>query len=154
MDHGSLYDVIHVRKVKLDYEQILKMIKDIAIGMQYLHSRNIMHCDLKSSNILLDASYKIRITDFGNSKFKRKKDDDDNFGRVGTPHWMAPEILRGEAFVPKSDVYSFGIILLELLESKIPFREMTLTQLIGVIGHLGRRPVVKNKNNTYLNELI
>jgi len=49
-----------------------------------------MHCDLKSSNILLDASFKIRITDFGNSKFKRKKEDDDIGGRVGTPHWMAP----------------------------------------------------------------
>jgi len=153
MDHGSIYDVIHVRKTKLDLEYILKMVKDIAIGMQYLHSRNIMHCDLKSSNILLDGSYKIRITDFGNSKFKRKEDDD-NFGRVGTPHWMAPEILRGEAFTPKSDVYSFGIVLLELLENKIPFREMTLTQLIGVVGHLGRRPVIKNKMHLQLNELI
>lgn len=95
MDNGSMYDVIHQKRTKLEYDQIIKMGKDIAIGMQYLHSRSIMHCDLKSSNILLDASFKIRITDFGNSKFKRKEEDD-SFGRVGTPHWMAPEILRGE----------------------------------------------------------
>jgi len=95
--------------MKFGIDQILKMAKDIAIGMQYLHSRNIMHCDLKSSNILLDSSYKIRITDFGNSKFKRINED--SLGRVGTPHWMAPEILRGENFVLSSDVYSYGVVL-------------------------------------------
>lgn len=113
-----------------------------------------MHCDLKSSNILLDASFKIRITDFGNSKFKRKKEDDDIGGRVGTPHWMAPEILRGENYILMSDVYSFGIVLLEMIENRIPFREMTLTQLIGVVGHLGRRPRIKSKCNSQLNELV
>lgn len=55
-----------------------------------------MHCDMKSSNLLLDSGNRIKIADFGHSKFR--KTDDESTVRVGTPHWMAPEILRGEKY--------------------------------------------------------
>jgi len=51
---------------------------------------------MKSSNILLDSTYKVKITDFGNSKFKKKMSHENEMTRVGTVHWMAPEVLREE----------------------------------------------------------
>lgn len=59
--------------------------------MIYLHGRNVFHCDLKSSNVLLDTSWNLKLCDFGLSRLRSKK----NLGRIGTVNWMAPEIMRG-----------------------------------------------------------
>ena len=72
----------------------------------------MFHCDLKSSNVLIDENWNVKLCDFGLSRIKSKFDKKKkNEGRVGTPHWMAPEILRGEKYDYYSDVYSFGMIL-------------------------------------------
>ena len=63
----------------------------------------------------------MKICDFGLSRYKHRLTRE-NIGKVGTPHWMAPEILRGEVYTDKSDVYSFGVILWELLCGEIPHR--------------------------------
>ena len=91
--------------------------EDIALGMNYLHSRRVLHCDLKSSNILIDANWDIKLCDFGLSRVRSKlhAKDDENRGLVGTPHWSAPEILRGKRYDESSDVYSYGMILWEIV---------------------------------------
>jgi len=79
----------------------------MALGMLYLHEKFILHCDMKSSNVLIDENMNVKLCDFGLSrrgKIRRK-------GKVGTPNWMAPEIMRGEEYTQASDVYSFGMIL-------------------------------------------
>ena len=66
--------------------------------MSYLHGKNVLHCDLKSSNVLIDENWNVKLCDFGLSRLRdNKKNKKDNI-RVGTPHWMAPEILKGEKF--------------------------------------------------------
>ena len=60
-----------------------------------MHSKRILHCDLKSQNILLTEDCKVKICDFGLARYQDKFHRE-NYGQVGTPHWMAPEILRGE----------------------------------------------------------
>jgi serine/threonine protein kinase len=108
LEEGSLFDHLHKKKTVIDEERMLLIVEDIALGMNYLHGRKVLHCDLKSSNVLIDSNWNVKLCDFGLSKLK---DDKNNFGRVGTPHWMAPEILREKEYTEKSDVYSFGMIL-------------------------------------------
>ena len=69
---------------------------------------------MKSSNILVETGsnyWNLKLCDFGLSRRAYKIKDKNNRGRIGTPNWMAPEILRGEKYGKDSDVYSFGMII-------------------------------------------
>jgi len=105
--------------------------------MAYLHAQNILHRDIKSSNIMLTEGYNVKIGDFGLSKqsWKNKQFP----GRVGTTHWMAPEILRCEDYTEAADVYSYGTILWECLTGYIPYKNLSTTQIIGSVGYGGIR---------------
>lgn len=78
--------------------------------MTYLHGKRVLHCDLKSSNVLIDENWNVKLCDFGLSRINSSHKKGST-RRVGTPHWMAPEILRGEEYVFESDVYSFGMLV-------------------------------------------
>lgn len=132
---GSLFDALHKQGKKFNEEQIFYMLKDIALGMSYLHGKNVLHCDLKSSNVLIDENWNVKLCDFGLSRIKNTKKNKKNNIRVGTPHWMAPEILKGEKYECESDVYSFGIILWELLAEQIPYKDLSTAEIIKLVGH-------------------
>ena len=70
MDNGSLYDLIHVKMVKINIDRIVEIIVDVAQAMVYLHKKEIFHCDLKSSNILVDRNWNIKLADFGLSRIR------------------------------------------------------------------------------------
>merc|ERR1712087_776836 len=93
--------------------------------MVYLHVNNIVHCDLKSSNVLLNGPHQVKLCDFGLSRILGKETLEEQaciaIGCVGTHHWMAPEVLRGEEYSKASDVYSFGMVVWEMVSRKIPF---------------------------------
>ncbi len=70
---GSLFDILHIRKMKLSFNTKLCIIESISHGMNHLHERNVLHCDLKSSNILVtDNLRKVKLCDFGLSTMKTK----------------------------------------------------------------------------------
>lgn len=70
LEMGSLFDHLHKKNTPFNNKQIIDMCEDIALGMVYLHDRKVLHCDLKSSNILLDGSFNIKLCDFGLSQTK------------------------------------------------------------------------------------
>lgn len=117
---GSLWDYIHNYKVKFTEREQINITYEIAIGLSYLHSRSIVHCDLKSSNILIDDNWKIKIGDFGLSHFIK---NNNRYYRVkkGTVNWMAPESLKSGIYGYSTDIYSFGMILWEILKLEIPY---------------------------------
>ena len=115
---GSLSDYIHLYKKTLTEKQKINIALQIAIAIQYIHSRKIFHCDLKSSNVLLDENFKIKLSDFGLS-FSMSEERREVAG--GTFFWMAPEILNNKKYEFSSDIYSYGMILWELLTEKNPY---------------------------------
>ncbi|CAH1453678.1 unnamed protein product [Lactuca virosa] len=140
LPRGSLFNVLHNSGNSLDIRRRLRMAADVARGMNYLHHRNppIVHRDLKSSNLLVDKNWSVKVGDFGLSKLKHATFLTARSGR-GTPQWMAPEVLRNEPSNEKSDVFSFGIILWELVTQCIPWSNMNPLQVVGVVGFMDRR---------------
>jgi len=148
-----LFDYIHRSKGKFsDYEQI-HIAYEIAVALKYLHSRNIIHCDLKSSNILIDDNWKIKIGDFGLSRFINKKNPSENSGRIGTPHWMAPEILKGGNYEESADVYSYGMILWEILSLEIPYFGIDPRKLMNIVAEERKIMEVPKKGNSHIIKL-
>ncbi|KAG6664181.1 hypothetical protein CIPAW_02G074800 [Carya illinoinensis] len=126
---GSLFRLLQRNTTKLDWRRRVHMALDIARGMNYLHHYNppIIHRDLKSSNLLVDRNWTVKVGDFGLSRLKHETYLTATTGK-GTPQWMAPEVLRNEPSDEKSDVYSYGVILWELVTEKIPWDNLNSMQ--------------------------
>ncbi|KAM0045693.1 putative protein kinase TKL-CTR1-DRK-2 family [Helianthus debilis subsp. tardiflorus] len=140
LPRGSLFRLLQKNTSRLDWRRRVHMAVDIARGMNYLHHCNppIIHRDLKSSNLLVDKSWNVKVGDFGLSRIKHETYLTTKTGK-GTPQWMAPEVLRNEQADEKSDIYSFGVVLWELSTEKIPWDSLNSMQVIGAVGFMNQR---------------
>ncbi|TMS39140.1 hypothetical protein L596_005712 [Steinernema carpocapsae] len=127
---SSLYKHIHVADPKVEFDMvfIIEICKQIGQGMNYLHSKNIIHRDLKSNNIFLTDDNTVKIGDFGLATVKSRWSGATQHNQpTGSVLWMAPEVIRMKdqsPFSTLSDVYSYGIVLYELLASELPYGQM------------------------------
>lgn len=138
-ERGTLYDLLHSSE-PLPWGRRLRMARDIAMGMDYLHTKaGIIQRDLKSANLLVTRSYEIRVADFGLS---RELDPGRMGTYCGTPSTMAPEIVRQEAYSEKADVFSFAIILWELLTRSEPYAGQDGLALAYAVANDGLRPPI------------
>ncbi|KAF4324016.1 hypothetical protein BBO99_00002501 [Phytophthora kernoviae] len=145
LENGDMHSVLHsgLGKNFTWADPLLKMAVDAVQGMLYLHSqeRPVVHRDLKSVNILCSATFGCKVGDFGLSR-RYKKGVDALTTLVGTPFWLAPEIIRSERYGPEADVYSFGIVLTELETRRTPYhdQEETGLRVLMRVAHKGLRP--------------
>ncbi|XP_075100655.1 uncharacterized protein LOC107800226 isoform X3 [Nicotiana tabacum] len=140
LPRGSLFRLLQRNASKLEWRRRIHMALDIARGMNYLHhfSPPIIHRDLKSSNLLVDKNWTVKVGDFGLSRLKHETYLTTKSGK-GTPQWMAPEVLRNEPSDEKADIYSFGVILWELATKKIPWENLNSMQVIGAVGFMNQQ---------------
>lgn len=106
-------------------ERAVLVALQIATALEATHATGVVHRDLKPDNILLDegpAGDRVKLVDFGLSKALDGSQDMTGAGEVlGTPHYMAPEQVRGDAVDARTDIYSFGVVLYEMFTGHIPF---------------------------------
>jgi serine/threonine protein kinase len=142
MSLGSLYDLIHNELIP-DIPLALKVRLGLqaAKGMHFLHSSGIVHRDLKSLNLLLDAKWNLKVSDFGLTRFKGDLKDSQQ-QQQGSIHWMAPEILAEETDIDfvLADIYAFGIILWELLTREQPYAGLTPAAIAVAVIRDDARP--------------
>ncbi|AVK76566.1 serine-threonine kinase [Pandoravirus neocaledonia] len=143
---GSLYDLLHNELVpEVPHALVVKMAYQAAKGMHFLHSSGVVHRDLKSLNLLLDAKWNVKVSDFGLTRFKsdlaRAAGGD---AAQGTVQWLAPEVLEDTADVDymQADVYAFGIVLWEMATRSEPYAGMSPASIaVSVIRDDVRPPL-------------
>ena len=133
VEGGSLFDAVHARKrfrgVSVSRRQLRHALADAARGMTYLHAMQppLLHRDLKPGNVLVDARLRrAKLCDMGLS---RVKEATARMSTVGTPHYSAPEVLRGDAYSLSADVFSFGVTMWECETRTVPHSEMEPIQV-------------------------
>lgn len=129
--YGPLYNLLKAGE-EIAPQRLVSWAKQIASGMQYLHSNKIIHRDLKSPNVLIGIEKTVKISDFGTCREWNEISTKMSF--AGTVAWMAPEIIRNEACSEKVDIWSFGVVLWELLTGETPYKDVDSSAIIWGVG--------------------
>ncbi|KAL5559709.1 hypothetical protein UlMin_035920 [Ulmus minor] len=137
MQNGSLETQIHgpSHGSSLTWHMRMKIALDTARGLEYLHEHcnpSVIHRDLKSSNILLDANFNAKLSDFGLAVADGTQNKN-NIKLSGTLGYVAPEYLLDGKLTDKSDVYAFGVVLLELLLGRRPVEKLAPAQCQSIV---------------------
>ncbi|KAI8876458.1 kinase-like protein [Backusella circina FSU 941] len=122
-------------------------------GLQYLHSNQVVHCDLKAANILTTKTGDVKLTDFGVSlNLKIKSADTETVS--GTPYWMAPEVIELKGATTKSDIWSLGCTLIELVTGKPPYSDLIAMSAMFRIVEDEHPPLPQKITNEMRNFLL
>ena len=128
--YGDLYSLLHMvkkKKVYVNEDIIWDIAYQCLLGLEYLHSQHIIHRDIKLLNIFMSKNKSVKIGDMGMSKILSNKEM--KLSRVGTPLYLAPELVRKEKYDYKADIWSFGCSLYHLARTVPPFNDDNLIRL-------------------------
>ena len=125
---GDLLTFVRRRR-KLNEDQAKFIFRQIINGLKYVHSKGVLHRDIKLDNILLTSEGDVKICDFGVSKIVQNKNlvmED----QCGTPAYIAPEVFSGKGYKGfQSDIWSAGVVLYAMLLGTVPFKAQNMHEL-------------------------
>ncbi|XP_049865960.1 serine/threonine-protein kinase Nek8-like [Pectinophora gossypiella] len=152
---GNLAEYMYQKYPKLiKQEEVLFYFCQVLLGVNYMHTMNIIHRDLKAENILLTGKHGliVKIGDFGISKMlaSAKK----TCTVIGTPYYLAPELCEGQPYDSKSDIWALGCLLYEMCTHKRAFDSETLVGLVKAITSGSVHPIDLNVYDRGIQELI
>lgn len=130
-------------KSKTPESRIWDIARQLFSALEYVHGRQVIHRDVKAPNIFISGDGSIRLGDFGVSKSLHQNlvSERDNFTRIGTPLYLAPEIVQHKAYDYKIDVWAAGIVLYFLCTHRMPFQSENLLALGTLIVHEQPLPI-------------
>lgn len=144
MDRGSLADVVGPT-IHWSESSIAYVCKCVLQAMAIIHSTHHIHRDIKSDNILVNSKGEVKLSDFGFATVVTSMNAE-RTSKVGTPFWMAPELIQGEGYTNKVDVWSLGITALEMADGEPPhFHDPPLKAMRMI--HSGPSPTLRQPRN-------
>ena len=131
---------------RFSVEDTVGLLAQACAGVGYAHRAGLVHCDIKSHNMLVSKDFRLKVTDFGIARALATIHPDEHSDVVwGSPHYFSPEQAGGGAPSPSSDVYSLGVILYEMLTGRLPFEASDATELARM--HRVQAPIPPRRLN-------
>jgi tetratricopeptide (TPR) repeat protein len=153
---GRDLSTILKKQGKLPTDRLLRIFRQVAEGLKAAHDQGVIHRDLKPQNIMLDASDRVFVTDFGLAKSAEQSGMTQTGAVIGTPFYMSPEQVKGETVGPQSDIFSLGVILYQMAAGAVPFGGATPFEVM--ISRIQRPPKPVRELNpelpAYLQKII